>query len=110
VLSTAYVGGLYFFTRVVRETRWHRVQVGFLRVATFSSLLGVATVLHWDRFSHGYVSFWTWAALYFAAPFLVLAVWWANRRRDPRTRCDRSASILRRWHDGVSRGACAALG
>jgi hypothetical protein len=84
LLATAYIGGIYFFTRVARSQQWHRVKVGFWPVATFASLLGVATVLHWDRFSHAHVAFWTWAALYFVAPPLVLAARLSNRRRDPR--------------------------
>ena len=67
LLGTAYAGGIYFFTRVAFARQWHRVKVGFLPVATFSSLLCVATVLHWDRFTHGHVSFWTWVLLYFVA-------------------------------------------
>ena len=83
LLSTAYAGGIYFFTRVAFARQWHRVKVGFLPVATFSSLLCLATVLHWDRFTHDHVSFWTWVALYFIAPPLVVAAWWFNRRHDP---------------------------
>ncbi|MGW3999710.1 hypothetical protein ACWEF6_39975, partial [Amycolatopsis sp. NPDC004772] len=49
-------------------------------VALFASLLGVTTVLHWDRFTHGHVSFAAWAALYFAAPVLVVAVAVQNSR------------------------------
>ena len=47
--------------------------------------MGVTTILHWDRFNHGSVAFWTWVVLYFATPFLVPAVWWRNRRTDPGT-------------------------
>lgn len=82
LLSTAYLGGIYFFTRVALAKQWHRVKVGFLPVATFSSLLCVATVLHWDRFTHDHVSFWAWLTLYFIAPPLVVAAWLSNRRRD----------------------------
>jgi hypothetical protein len=49
-------------------------------VTLFASLLGVATVLHWDKFSHDHVAFWLWAGLYFTAPFLVLAAWVTNQR------------------------------
>ena len=53
---------------------------GCCPVTLFAALLGVATVIHWDRFNHGHVAFWLWAGLYFTAPFLVLAVWVANQR------------------------------
>lgn len=80
VLASAYLGGAWFFVRVLREPRWARVGAGLLAVTLFAGLLGVATVLHWDRFNHRHVAFWLWAALYFAAPLLVLAVWLANQR------------------------------
>src|SRR4051812_11769850 len=65
VLASAYLGGAYFFVRVLRERHWHAIGTGFLAVTAFASLLGVATVLHWDKFSHRHVTFWLWAALYF---------------------------------------------
>lgn len=80
VLASAYLGGAYFFVRVLREPRWNVVETGFLSVALFASLLGVATIVHWDKFNHGHVAFWLWAGLYFAAPLLVLGGWLANRR------------------------------
>jgi hypothetical protein len=80
VLASAYLGGAYYFLRVLREHHWHAIGTGLLAVTTFASLLGVATVLHWDKFSHGHVSFWLWAGLYFGAPFLVIGAFLANRR------------------------------
>jgi hypothetical protein len=84
MLGSAYLGGIYFFFRVAIARRWHTVQIGFLPVTTFASLLGGATWLHWDRFTHSHISFWTWALLYFTTPFLVLGTWLWNRRYDPR--------------------------
>jgi hypothetical protein len=80
VLASAYLGGAYFFLSVQRERRWHDIGTGFLAVATFASLLGVATVLHWDKFAHHHLAFWLWAGLYFTAPFLVIGAWFRNRR------------------------------
>lgn len=83
VLASAYLGGAYFFARVLLvEKRWHAVKIGFLAVALFATLLGIATILHWDRFNHSHVAFWTWAALYFTTPFLIMAAWLANRRHE----------------------------
>jgi hypothetical protein len=62
------------------EPRWNVVKTGFVSVAAFASLLGVATILRWDKFSHGHVAFWLWAGLYFSAPILVFGGWLANRR------------------------------
>src|SRR6266566_4408172 len=82
MLAAAYLGGIYFFTRAVLAKRWHLVKLGFLPVTVFAALLGVATILHWDRFNHSHISFFTWAALYFTTPFLVFAVWLRNRTTD----------------------------
>jgi hypothetical protein len=83
MLSAAYMGGIYFFSRVVMARQWHTVKVGFMPVTAFASLLGIATILHWDRFTHNHISFWTWAGLYFTTPFLVFGVWLRNRQTDP---------------------------
>ena len=80
VLASAYLGGAYFFVVAARARHWHEIGTGFLAVTAFASLLGVATVLHWDKFAHGHLSFWLWAGLYFTAPFLVIGAWLANRR------------------------------
>lgn len=82
MLGAAYIGGVYYFTGVLRGRRWHRVKVGVPPVIAFAATLGLATVLHWDKFSHGHVSFWAWAGLYFTTPFIVFAVWLRNRGQD----------------------------
>lgn len=56
--------------------------MGFLPVATFAALLGVATILHWDRFNHQHIAFLAWAGLYITTPFIVLLGWWRNRPED----------------------------
>jgi hypothetical protein len=81
MLGAVYLGGAYFFVRAFRATGWHTVKAGFVAVGTFASLMGVATIIHWDRFNHSHVAFWLWAGLYFTTPFLVWGVWAANRRR-----------------------------
>jgi hypothetical protein len=98
VLASAYIGGAYFFLRVRSEPRWNAVKSGFLSVALFAGLLGVATIVHWDKFNHGHVAFWLWAGLYFTAPFLVLAAWVANRRYAAPARVDEARlSAAARW-------------
>ncbi len=81
-LGAVYLGGAYFFVRAFRAPVWHTVKAGFVAVGAFASLMGLATILHWDRFNHDHVAFWLWAGLYFTTPFLVWGVWAANRRRD----------------------------
>jgi hypothetical protein len=83
VLGSVYIGGAYFFLRVVRARQWHTVAGGFVPVGTFASLMGVTTILHWDRFLHGNLAFWLWVALYFSTPFLVFAAFVRNQREFP---------------------------
>jgi hypothetical protein len=85
MLGAAYLGGAYFFARAALASRWHWIKVGFLPVTVFAAAMGLATALHWDRFSHGHISFVAWVALYFTTPFLVLAAWLRNRKSDPGT-------------------------
>lgn len=82
MLAAAYAGGIVFFTGVLRLKNWHKIKVGFLPVLSFASLLGIATILHWDKFNAGHISFFAWAGLYFTTPFIVLTVWLRNRNQD----------------------------
>ena len=98
VLASAYLGGAYFFVRVFREQQWHRTGTGFLAVTTFATLLGIATLLHWDKFLHSHLAFWLWAGLYFTTPFLVIGAWLANRRyAAPPTAGDVLLRPAERW-------------
>ena len=83
MLGGVYLGGAYFFVQAYRATQWHTIKAGFVAVTAFASLMGVATVIHWDRFNHGHVAFWLWSGLYFTTPFLVAAVAINNGRTEP---------------------------
>ena len=79
VLGSVYLGGAYFFFRAARARRWHTVAGGFPPVATFAALMGIATILQWDRFIHGNLAFWLWVALYLTTPFVVFGVFVHNQ-------------------------------
>lgn len=102
VLASAYLGGFYFFVRVLGERRWGAVKLGFPAVALFATLLAIATVIHWDKFTHDHVAFWLWAGLYFTAPGLVLAAWLVNRSVAAPARDDEPRlGDLARWLVGL---------
>jgi hypothetical protein len=82
ILGSVYLGGAYFFLLATRASRWHTIKAGFPPVATFATLMGIATVLHWEKFTHSHVAFWLWVGLYFTTPFLVAGLWIANRRHE----------------------------
>lgn len=83
LLASAYLGGAYFFIRVLLLRRWHHAAIGFIPIATFATLMLVATILHWDTFRHANVAFWAWISIYAITPGLVLAAWLRNRGADP---------------------------
>ncbi len=85
VMGAGYLSGAYFFYRAATAREWHRVAIGFVAITVFATMLGVATVIHWDRFNHDHVSFWAWAGLYFSTPVLLPWLWARNRRHDPGT-------------------------
>jgi len=85
VMGGGYLAGAYFFLRASTVKEWHRVGVGFVAITVFATMLGAATIVHWDRFNHDHVSFWAWAGLYFSTPFLLPWLYVRNRRTDPGT-------------------------
>jgi hypothetical protein len=80
IMGGAYLAGAWFFIRGLFDGRWHRVAVGWLAVIPFTTLLGVATFIHWDRFNHDHVSFWAWLVLYTATPIALPILWLRNQR------------------------------
>jgi hypothetical protein len=85
MMGAGYIAGAYFFVRVALETRWHRIQVGFLPVTAFTLFMAIGTFNHLDRFATGHVAFWIWVGLYVVTPVLVPLAWWRNRATDPGT-------------------------
>jgi hypothetical protein len=80
LLASAYLGGCYFFLRVLLvERHWAAVRAGLVSVALFATLLAVVTGVHWDKFLHASLAFGLWCGLYFTAPLLVAGAWLANQ-------------------------------
>ena len=80
VLASVYIGGAWFFVQAARAKTWETIKGGFVPVGVFASTMGLNTIIHWDKFIHDNVAFWLWTGLYFTTPFLVFAVFFANRR------------------------------
>jgi len=83
LLASAYIGGVWFFIRVVLAREWHTVRHGFPAVVVFASALLAATLLHLDRFSQN-LSFAVWLLLYATTPVAVALLAVVQARRDPR--------------------------
>jgi hypothetical protein len=85
LMGAGYFAATYFFIRLLRERRWHRVALAFPAITSFSCCMTIATALHWDRFNHEHPAFWAWAFGYAIAPFLVIGLWLVNRRAESTT-------------------------
>ncbi len=85
LMGAGYLAGAYFFARAIFAARWHQVGKGLLAVTAFTWPMGLATLLHLDRFNHGHIAFWLWAIIYFVTPLLIPALYLRNRRSDPGT-------------------------
>jgi hypothetical protein len=105
MLGATYLGGAYFFTRVALSRQWHTVRLGLIPVTTFAGIMGIATILHWDKFTHGHFSFMLWAFLYFTLPFVIPLVWYLNQRANRGQR----AGTEKQFSNGL-RLATGALG
>ncbi|MGD2078033.1 MAG: hypothetical protein PVH18_06600 [Chloroflexota bacterium] len=85
LVGSGYLGGAYFFARVVLGRRWHRVGAGFLPVAAYTAAMLLATLVHWDRFDTSHFPFLVWLILYVVTPLALPLIWAYNRRTDPGT-------------------------
>lgn len=83
-MGAGYLGGAYFFLRVILSNQWHRVAAGFWAVTAFTWAMLLTTLLHWSRFDLSHLPFQIWLVLYAVTPFLVPFVWWRNQATDPR--------------------------
>jgi hypothetical protein len=111
LMGAGYISGSYFFVRLIMGGRWHWFTLGFLPITAFTWFMGLATVLHWEKFNHSHFSFYAWLGLYVVTPFLVPALWFNNRVTDPGTP-DPGDVILPDWvrlAAGVVGGIMAAI-
>lgn len=82
MMGAGYLAGAYFFFRVTTAGRWHHVALGLPAVSAFVWFMGIATILHYDRFNHSHPAFIAWLILYAVTPFLIPVLWWINRKTD----------------------------
>lgn len=83
IMGAGYGAGVYFFYRVATADEWHTVAPVFLGIATFTWLMAVATILHWENFNHSHYTFYLWVFLYAVTPLLIPGIWLLNSRTGP---------------------------
>lgn len=81
VLASVYVGGGYFFARMLFGAPWRRLAPGFLPVTVFVWFAAAATFLHLDRFIEENLAFAAWITLYVVTPVGVPLLYLYERRR-----------------------------
>ena len=84
-MGAGYLGGSFLFLQTAIGKYWHRVAGGFLAVTTFTTLMLIATFLHWERFDLQHFPFQLWLLLYLVTPVLIPWLWQHNRKTDPGT-------------------------
>jgi hypothetical protein len=81
-MGASYANGVIFFAAVLLGNKWHRVWAPHIGVFVFATLLLIATILHWDRFTHGHPVFYIWVFIYVVAPILTPIAFLTNLRED----------------------------
>lgn len=81
-MGAGYIGGSWLFLNLIFGKHWHRVAPGFFPVTSFTTVMLLTTILHWDRFDSSHFPFQLWLGLYVITPFLVPWMWLHNRKAD----------------------------
>lgn len=81
-MGAGYLGGGYLFLRVALGAPWRAVKHGFAPVTAFTTMMLIATLLHWERFDLRHFPFQLWLLLYVLTPVLIPVLWQRNRHRD----------------------------
>jgi hypothetical protein len=99
MLGATYLGGAYFFMVVLLSRRWRHVRLGFLPITAFAGTLGIATLLHWDRFVHERWAFVIWTFLYLTVPLMLPFLWYRNEQPVSEAEVAREGELppLSRW-------------
>ena len=89
VVMAAFLGGFYFaaaflFVLPLFARTWQQIRAIIIPAAVFTTVMLVATVLHWDRFSVGTFPFYVWLASYLLPPPVFAALYlWHQKRSSP---------------------------
>lgn len=89
-MSAMLFGSLYFavvysFLRTAFAAKWHHVAMVLWATLPVLAMLGVVTLLHWEKFTSGPWRLGVWITAYLVFPPFLALLLWANLRRDPRT-------------------------
>jgi hypothetical protein len=89
VVMAAFLGGFYLssaflFVLPLFARRWQQIRAIVIPAAVFTTVMLLATILHWDRFSVGTFPFYVWLASYVLPPPIFGALYlWHQARSSP---------------------------
>ena len=105
LMGSGYFAGAYYFFRMAIGSSWSCSGTTTPAVATFATVMLIATLMHWENFTHDHLAFHIWFAVYVIAPPLVVAIWYFNGKRDPGITAGQDALV-----PGFARVGVFALG
>lgn len=89
-MSAMMFGSLYFavvygFLRVAFAKKWHHVALVLWATLPVLAMLGVVTLMHWDKFTSDPLRLGVWITAYLVFPPVLTILLGLNLRRDPKT-------------------------
>ncbi|MBC8075687.1 MAG: hypothetical protein H7Y32_06380 [Chloroflexales bacterium] len=83
-LGAFYAASAIIFVLPLFARTWQQVRPMIIPTAAFSTVMLLATFLHWDKFAVGSRPFFVWFASYLLPPpIFALLYWWHQRRAAP---------------------------
>jgi hypothetical protein len=84
LFGSLYLAVAYSFVRVGLSDRWHRTAMIQWATLPVLSMLGVVTLMHWEKFTGPPIPRWIWIVVYLGFPPILLGLILFNRRYDSR--------------------------
>lgn len=102
-LGAFYLASAIIFILPLFARTWESVRPMVIPTAIFSTMMLLATVLHWAKFSTSTNAFYVWLASYVLPPPIFAILYWWHQRRSASVGRDRKQPIAR-WAQRFLRG------
>jgi hypothetical protein len=84
LFGSLYLAVVFSFTRLVFARKWHHVAMVMWATLPVLTLLGLVTIVHWEKFTGPLPAFAVWFAAYVCLPPVLAALLYFNGLRDPK--------------------------
>src|SRR5262249_7851701 len=71
LIGAGYIGAIAYYVMGLRNNDWDEVQGGLGGLIVFSTILLIATMIHWDTFRPYHLIALVWLIFYYTGPLLV---------------------------------------